>query len=146
MPEQLYFEDLHEGMDIPGLTRETSLQTMVMYCGAYEDFAGLHYDPEYAKAAGFDRPVVPGLFTSALLTRILTDWVSPGGRVRRIRTSYRRPQLAGDTIVCKGRVSALRTEGDEHLAEVEVWAESPDGQMTTPGTALIVLPSRAGAG
>ena len=141
---QLYYEDVAVGAEIPGFERQITLRDNVMYCAAYRDFTELHYNPEFAAARGFAGPVVPGLLESALLTKLLTDWVTPEGWVRRIKATYRRPLLAGETIVCKGKVSAKKVEGGEHLVECEVWAENAEGQTIAPATAMIVLPSRSG--
>lgn len=144
MSEQLYYEDIEEGSDIPSLERPTSSRTLVMYCAAYEDYAEIHHDKDAANRAGFPTTVVPGLLTSAYLARMLTDWITPGGTIKRLHSRYRRPHFAGDTIVCRGRVVAKRIEGEERLVECEVWAEDVEGRTSTPGTALIVLPTRPG--
>jgi hypothetical protein len=34
----------------------------------------------------------------------------------------------------------------EHLAALDIWVENPQGEVTTPGTAIVALPSRAEAG
>jgi acyl dehydratase len=140
---QIYYEDVQVDAEIPGFRRELKLRDLVMYCAAYRDFNELHYDPAVATARGFAGPVVPGLLESALLTKVLTDWIGPEGWVRRIKATYRRSQLAGETIICKGKVTAKRTEAGQHLVECDVWAENASGERTTPATALIVLPSRA---
>ena len=35
-----------------------------------------------------------------------------------------------------------RQDGGEHLVDLEIWTENPQGQRTTPGTATVALPSR----
>lgn len=141
---QLYYEDVRVGAEIPGFEKALTLRDNVMYCAAYRDFNELHYDPAVAAARGFAGPVVPGLLESALLTKLLTDWVTPEGWVRRLKATYRRPLIAGETIVCKAKVSAKKIEGGEHLVDCEVWAENAEGLVIAPGTATIVLPSRPG--
>ena len=143
MAEQLYYEDVSEGMSIPGLEKAVTSRSLVMYCGAYEDYAEIHHDKDAAQQAGFPGTVVPGLFTSAFLAQMLTDWITPEGGIRRLQASYRRPHFAGETVVCKGRVTATRVEGGEGLVECEVWVENAEGETSTTGSAVVALPSRA---
>jgi acyl dehydratase len=140
---QLFFEDVSADQEIPGFEKRLTLRDMVLYCAGYRDFNELHYDPSVSAARGFAGPVVPGLLSSALLTKVLTDWITPEGTVRRFKATYRRPQLAGETIICKGKVTRKRVEAGKHLVECEIWAENSEGQVATPGTALIELPSRS---
>ena len=50
---------------------------------------------------------------------------------------------AGEKVVCKGRVTAMRGEGGESLVECEVWVENAEGETSTTGSALVALSSRA---
>ena len=142
MAEQLYYEDVTEGMEIPPLEKAVTSRSLVMYCAAYEDYAEIHHDKDAAQQAGFPRAVVPGLFTSAFLAQLLTNWITPEGSVKRLQASYRRPHFAGETVVCKGRVAAMRAEGEERLVECEIWTENAEGETTTTGSAVVALPSR----
>ena len=143
MAEQIYYEDVTEGMTIPALEKVVTSRSLVMYCAAYEDFAEIHHDKDAAQQAGFPGTVVPGLFTSAFLAQMLTDWITPEGGIRRLQANYRRPHFAGETIVCKGRVTAMRVEDGERLVECEVWVENAEGETSTTGSAVVVLPSSA---
>ncbi len=142
MTDQLYYDDVSEGMEIPALEKDVTSRSLVMYCAGYEDYAEIHHDKDAAQQAGFPNTVVPGLFTSAFLAQMLTDWITPEGGIRRLQASYRRPHFAGDTVVCKGRVTAKRVEGGERLVECELWAENAEGETSTTGSAVVALPSR----
>ena len=54
---------------------------------------------------------MPGLFTSAFLAQMLTDWITPEGSIRRLQANYRRPHFSGEKVVCKGRVTATARRG-----------------------------------
>jgi len=46
-------------------------------------------------------------------------------------------------IIVRGKVTKKYIkDGDNHV-ELEVWTENPKGENTTPGTAVVVLPSRS---
>ena len=40
MAEQIYYEDVTEGMTIPALEKVVTSRSLVMYCAAYEDLRG----------------------------------------------------------------------------------------------------------
>ena len=58
MAEQIYYEDVTEGMTIPALEKVVTSRSLVMYCAAYEDFAEIHHDKDAAQQAGFPNTVV----------------------------------------------------------------------------------------
>jgi len=55
----------------------------------------------------------------------------------------RRPHLLGDTIGVKGRVTRKWRDGADAAVELDVWIENPRAGVATPGSATVVLPSRA---
>jgi acyl dehydratase len=64
------------------------------------DFNPLHADPEVAKAAGFPRPIVHGLFTYGVaghaLLRTLCDY--DPARMKRMDARFSSPVYAGETV------------------------------------------------
>ncbi len=86
--------------------------------------------------------IVHGALKSAWLGQLLGDWVGEDGSVRKYGCSYRGMDVPGDTLTCKGKVTKKYVEGDEHLVECEIWLENSKGEKTTPGTAVVVLPSK----
>jgi hypothetical protein len=45
-------------------------------------------------------------------------------------------------ITCRGIVTAKSVEGDDHIVELDIWTENLEGQKTTPGIAIVILPAR----
>ena len=61
--------------------------------------------------------------------------------------------FTGQEILCKGTVTKKYQDGSDHVVELDIWTETgaadddgrpknPVGQKTTPGSAIVVLPSR----
>jgi hypothetical protein len=48
----------------------------------------------------------------------------------------------GDTTFCKGRVVRKYVKDRAALVDIEIAAENQRGEVTTPGLATVVLPSR----
>ncbi len=142
MAEQVYFEDVSEGDSIAELAKNCSTQQLVIWAGASGDFYQIHYDQNFAKNTGLDSIIVHGALKNAFLGQLLHDFVSPGGEVKEFGCQYRGMDYPDQDITCKGTVTKTYVEGDQHIVELDIWTENPDGQKTTPGTAKVVLPSR----
>lgn len=146
MAEQVYFENIHEGSPVTTLERMPTTRMLVMYAGASGDFYELHYDKDFAAKLGFPKVVVHGRLQAALLAKMLSDWAGQHGSLRRLSVQYRGNAFAGDRLFCKGKVSRKYDDKGDHCAECDVWVENQDGQITTRGSAVVVLPARATSG
>ena len=142
---QVYFDDVAAGQEIPELVKSCMPRQLVMWAAASGDFYEIHYDVEYARSIGLPGVVVHGALKHAFLGQLVHDWVAPAGRVVRVGCSYRGMDPAGRDLRCRGRVTRRFEEGGEHLVELEIWIEDPDGTITTPGDALVALPVRGGS-
>jgi acyl dehydratase len=142
MADQIYFEDVNEGEEIPRLLKNCSTQQLVIWAAASGDFYQIHYDHNFAKSTGLDNIIVHGALKNAFLAQLLHDWISPKGAIREFGCQYRGMDYPNQDITCRGVVTKKYVEGDEHFVELDVWTENPQGQKTTPGTAKVVLPSR----
>ncbi|MCC8929418.1 MaoC/PaaZ C-terminal domain-containing protein [Rhodococcus sp. I2R] len=77
-------------------------QQALMYrmCG---DRNPLHSDPEFARAAGFPRPILHGLCTYAMIAKAVTDTVLDGDStlLRSIGTRFAGVVYPGETLACR---------------------------------------------
>ncbi len=64
------------------------------------DVFALHADPEFAKMAGFEKPIMHGLCTYGYACRALMQSLTPGEpeKVRRLKCRFSRPLYPGDPI------------------------------------------------
>ncbi len=143
MAEQLHWEDVQEGTEVTPLKKNASTQQLVKWAGASGDFYQIHYDKDFAQGTGLDGLIVHGALKSAWLGQLLGDWVGEGGTVRSFGCSYRGMDIPGEDLTCKGVVTKKRVEGDEHIVECDIWVEKASGEKSTPGTAVVVLPSKS---
>ncbi len=142
MSEQLHYEDVHEGTPLPTLEKTPTTRQLVMYAGASGDFYEIHYDQDFARAAGLPSVIVHGALKSAFLGQLVTDWMGEHGTLKRLSVQYRGMDVHGSPIHCKGVVTRKWVEEGEHLVECNIWTEKSDGERTTRGSALVALPSR----
>ncbi|MDD5190872.1 MAG: MaoC/PaaZ C-terminal domain-containing protein [Dehalococcoidales bacterium] len=153
MPEQLYWEDVSEGMEIPAFDKIATTQMLVRWAGASGDFNPLHYDAVFAAAIGTGRPIVHGALKRQWLIQLATDWMGAAGFLKKFSCQYRAMDyprnmqtmtvpLAGETWHCKGKVIKKYIEGLAHQVDCDLKLENGKGEVTTSARATVILPSR----
>ena len=73
---------------------------------------------------------------------MLTDWIGDHSFLHRLNVSVRRPNLVGDTIWWRGRVTGKREAGGAMLVDLDVEARNQVDIVSAFGTATVALPSR----
>ena len=142
MAEQVYFEDVNEGDEIPNLTKNCSTQQLVQWAAGSGDFYQIHYDQSFAQSTGLKDIIVHGALKNAFLGQLLHDWAGAQGTVKRFGCDYRGMDDAKQDINCRGVITKKYQENGENIVELDIWTENPDGKKTSPGTGVVTLPSR----
>ncbi|MBI4311394.1 MAG: acyl dehydratase [Chloroflexi bacterium] len=143
MANVLFWEDVHEGMEVPPLVKHPTTQQLVKYAGASGDFYQIHYDTEFAKRNGLPGVIIHGALKNAFLAQLMTGWIGEHGWLCKLSCQYRGMDMPGDTLTCKGVVTRKHQEGSRHLVDCDIWLENGKGEKTTPGAAMVQLPSRS---
>ncbi|MEE9324009.1 MAG: MaoC/PaaZ C-terminal domain-containing protein [Dehalococcoidia bacterium] len=142
MGNQIYFEDVDEGMELPSLVKNPTTQQLVKYAGASGDFYQIHYDKDFALKNKLPGVILHGALKNAFLGQLITDWIGEEGTLKKLTVQYRGMDFPGEPLTCKGRVTKKYVENDNRYVECEIWTENPKGEKTTPGTATVILPSK----
>ena len=143
MVTQVYFEDVQEGTELPTLEKHPTTQQLVKYAGASGDYYQIHYDLEYARANGLPNVILHGALKNAFLGQIVTDWMGEQGTLKKLSAQYRGMDVPGTPVYGKGVVKKKYVEQGENIAECEIWLETDKGERTTPGYAVVALPSHS---
>ena len=143
MTKQLFYEDVSDGMEML-LSKQPTTRQLVVWAGASNDLYELHYDKDFARSTGVPDVLIHGRLKAALLGQLLTDWMGEKGSLRKLTCNYRGMDFPGQELLCKGKVTKKYIKDGEHFVECEVWTENPKGDKTSPGSAVVVLPSRSG--
>ena len=144
MAEQVYFDDVQEGMELPTLQKDPTTQQLVMYAGASGDYYQIHYDLEFAKNNGLPNVILHGALKNAFLGQVMTDWIGEWGTLKKLSVQYRGMDMPGTPAYVKGVVKKKYVQDGENVVECEIWVENHEGNHTTPGYAVATLPSRRG--
>jgi acyl dehydratase len=140
---QTYFEDVEEGTELPTLEKNPTTRQLVKYAAASVEYPEIHYDLRQAEAAGLPDVIVQGSLKHAFLGHLVTGWMGEQGTLKKLNVQYRGMDVPGTPVYCKGLVTRKYVASGEHLVECDIWMENSDGDKTTPGTALVSLPSRS---
>jgi acyl dehydratase len=138
--EQIFWDEVTEGQKLTPLVKNPITQQLVKYAGASGDYYQIHYDKDFAKNNGLDDVILHGALKNAFLGHLMTDWMGPGGTLKKLACQYRGMDIPGTPITAKGVVTRKYQGGAEFLVDCEIWLENQDGQKTTPGSATVALP------
>jgi acyl dehydratase len=143
---RIYFEDVEVGAEMPPLVKGPIQQIqLTRYAGASGDFNPIHQDDAFAKAAGMGGVFAHGMLSMGFVAQSVTDWAGVG-TVRKIGVRFAGLVRLGDVVTCRGKTVARRPAKDgqdEHLVDLDLWAENQKGEKVVTGKATIALTSRA---
>jgi acyl dehydratase len=102
-----------------------------------------HWDPEYARKAGNPTTYDYGRMRETWLIHLCTDWMGDDAWLWKLDCEFRRFNFIGDVHWMKGRVvRKYLAEGERPAVDLDLGGENQRGEVTTPGHATILLPSR----
>src|SRR5216683_1732341 len=142
MGAQLYYEDVEIGQSIPAFLRETDFMSWNRYAAVNDEFVYIHMDDEAGKAAGQGGAFGMGNLRWAYVLNALRSWAGDEADIREVGVQFRAVNHKDDVLRTYGRVSEKRQENGENLVVLEVNIFNQKEEKTTPGRAVVVLPSR----
>ena len=141
MGDVFYFEDVTQGDEAPVRSHVLDRTDLVKYAGASGDFNPMHHDEVKAVAAGQPSVFGHGMFSMGLLGTAITDFVGVGN-VRRFQVRFAKQTWPDEELPTEIVVTGKRTEGDDHLVDLDVRLHNADGEEKVVGEATAVVPSR----
>ncbi|MDA8331341.1 MAG: MaoC family dehydratase N-terminal domain-containing protein [Candidatus Dormibacteraeota bacterium] len=112
--------------------------------GGGVEYTGIgHHRDSTAQAVGVPGTYDYGPQRHAWMTSMVTNWMGDTGVLKRVRSEWRRFNVMGDTTWCKGRVAKKYHKDGYALVDLDIWGENQRGEITTPGMATVILPSRS---
>jgi acyl dehydratase len=102
----------------------------------------LHWEPKRAQELGLPNSYDYGGMRETWLCHIVTDWMGDDGWLWKLRCEHRKFNYIGDVTWVRGKVVDKVQKDGRNEVHLEVWCENQRGETTTPGTAVVLLPSR----
>jgi hydroxyacyl-ACP dehydratase HTD2-like protein with hotdog domain len=140
--QQIYFEDIEIDDDLPTMVKTPTRAQLFMYSAISWNVHRIHYDEAYAKTEDHPTVLVHGPLQGSFLGQYMTDWVSPGGTLKKIVYSNRGLALPDEPYVVKGCVTGKRIEDGQHLVDCDLRGENNAGEIAAVGSATVIVPSR----
>jgi acyl dehydratase len=103
----------------------------------------VHWDPAFARRAGNPTTFDYGRMRETWLIHLCTDWMGDNAWLWKLDCEFRKFNFVGDTQWVSGVVTnKYLAQGSRPAVDVDLHAENQRGELTTPGHATILLPSR----
>jgi acyl dehydratase len=103
----------------------------------------VHWDPEWAHRAGNPATYDYGRMRETWLIHLCTDWMGDDAWLWKLDCEFRQFNYVGDTQWLEGTVTrSYLADGDRPAIDVDLEARNQRGDVTTPGHATMLLPSR----
>jgi acyl dehydratase len=140
--EQVRYDAVAVGAELPPVSYPASRLSLVKYCGASGDFNVIHWNERIAKSVGLPDVIAHGMFTMAQAGRFVTDWAGPGAAVTEFGVRFSSMVVVPDddigaTINVSGQVEEKL---DGNRVAIALTARSGDAKVLTRARAVVRLP------
>lgn len=105
----------------------------------------LHWEPERAKELGIPMNYDYGAMRETWLTHLITDWMGDDAWLWKLSCQHRKFNYMGDVTWVTGKVVDKVEVDGRFEVHLEVQCANQRGEITTPGTAVVLLPARNAA-
>lgn len=144
MTEQIHFEDVNVGDELPEVVETVDEVQMFFFSAATNNGHRIHYDAPYTTEVE-QRPniLVHGPLQAALLAKMVTDWHGPAGQLKRFRIQNRGNAFPHENLYYGGTITDKREENGEALVDLDIFERNEGGDVLVPGAATVSLPRRS---
>ncbi|MDY0013099.1 MAG: hypothetical protein RBS40_09440 [Rhodocyclaceae bacterium] len=130
---------------VPELRAPITATTVVQGAAASRDWQPQHHDHPWARRVGTKDIFLNTPTQGGWISRFITDWTGPTGRIARIAYKMRVSIYPGDTMVISGTVSAVHTDRTGCCwVDVAIEVKAGDNVCTIVNV-TVALPEKAGA-
>jgi acyl dehydratase len=145
MADQVYFDDVTEGMEIPKFERGVvEMPDVIRFSSSIENYERLHQDYKWCLEHGYPDVILNGPIKNSALAVMLTNWIGDGGFLKKLGCQHRGMDLPGNTLTASGVVTKKYEQDGLGYVELDVKVTNQKDEVTCPGTATVVLPIRGG--
>src|SRR3954463_6400259 len=119
---------------------------IMRWSAAVENFHRIHYD--YRFATGHDKlpdVLINGSWKQHVLVQLVKDGLGPDGWLWKIRFRYKKMDVAGDAIRASAEVIGKDVIDGMGFVPLRVVLPDQNGQISTAGHAIGVMPVKGGA-
>ena len=142
MTEQVTYDTVESGAELPAVSYPVTRLSLVKYCGASGDFNVIHWNERIAKSVGLPDVIAHGMFTMAQAGRFVTDWAGPKAVVADFGVRFSSMVVVPDDDI--GATIDINGQVEEKLADnkvaIALTARSAGTKVLTRARAIVRLP------
>jgi acyl dehydratase len=140
--EQVTYDTVAVGAELPPVSYPATRLSLVKYCGASGDFNVIHWNERIARSVGLPDVIAHGMFTMAQAGRFVTDWAGPRAAVTEFGVRFSSMVVVpDDDIGARIDVSGQVEEKlDGNRVAIALTARSGDAKVLTRARAVVRLP------
>lgn len=144
MSDQVFFEDVSIGQEIPPIEKKVTTVNILMYLSTVWLMDRIHFDYPFAtQRRGLPNVVAPGNMAGDYYVQLLEDWAGDKGHLRKMSIQFRNFMVPGDVLVCGGKVLNKYLLDGKGYVELDLWLKNQNGINCVPGKGLVELPVRS---
>lgn len=122
------------GFELPELALRPSEVQLFRFSAVSWNAHRIHYDRDYARTEGYERPLVHSQLHGCFIARAVTGWLGARGRLAKVAWQNRSPAFSGDLLVVRARVRMVRQEGGARWVDFDVESRNEAGAVLVNGT------------
>jgi len=141
MSNQIFFEDVVEGQEIPQLEKTVTTVNILMYLSTVWLIDRIHFDYPFAtQRRGLPNVVAPGNMAGDYYAELLGRWTGEKGELRKLAIQFRNFMVPGDILVCGGKITKKYVDDGKGYVELELWLRNQSNVNCVPGKGVVELP------
>jgi acyl dehydratase len=140
------FDDVSVGDELSPLVRGPMTTVHLMrWSAAIENWHRIHYDQKFATEHDhLPALLVNGSWKQHFLVQAVRQWLGPKGWLAKISFQFRAMDVVGSTLTAWGTVTDTEVRDGLGIVVCEIGIRNENGDESTPGRAVGVLPLRGG--
>ena len=132
--------DVRVGDALPERVHEPDNVELMMYNAALWNGHRIHFDLPYAtEVEGYPGLVIAGPEMGDWLGQVVDRWIDEEGLLLQLTYSNRQAAYIGEKLTAGGVVTAV--DQDNRTVDVDLFIKNEAGDVITPGTAKVKLPT-----
>ena len=147
MNKQLFFSDIELGQEFSD-TYIASSEKVQQFLDANRTLErteiedGRFTSKEGASTLGLEKPILPGVMSMSIMSKLITDIIAPNGKLHKLDASFRRPVFHDDFLNLSALVVDASIEDGKGIIKLDIALENNRGEKPLQGTAVVELPTK----
>ncbi len=136
------YNEVEVGTELPGQSFPIGRADLVRYAGASGDFNPIHWNERFATSVGLPNVIAHGMYTMAVVVRVVTDWAGDPGAVVDYGVRFTRPIVVPDPDgAVLDVVAVVSGKRDDGLVEIDLTATVAGQTVLAKARVTVRLPA-----